>query len=351
MLNVLHLPNEILTKVVEELDIRSIFILRKVCHHLRNLIDDSKLSLRETNIEISVFCGIIGLSISCGQDIIKIGYQTHQNGCVLINKSFKSPSPPPLTSKPVPPKLTISPGRLPNFPNPPSLEISKSYKKKLLEGADFVEECLKDLNGILKILRWRINSFSFSLKSTLPSIGHLLSPVVSRLLEFFPQKGPLHMNFASISVLTPDELSRILPCIEPQKLHLLNAKPFTKTKIEAAEFVRLEYWKQMETFNSGSFVLTGVDFRDFSHFKNATVAVEVINCEDVEVLKEAFLRSTNFEQFEIKYENFADVLKMSEVLGNSVTSGEWLLRILETEQWLKISVNRPNHHSVNFSKC
>ncbi|EGT36998.1 hypothetical protein CAEBREN_03536 [Caenorhabditis brenneri] len=357
MLTFLNLPNEILTKVVEELDISSIFIFRRVCHHLRNLIDDSKLSLRETNIEISVDDQVIGLSISCGQDIVKIGYRTHENGCVLINK-YLAPLPPPppplpLTSKllpPVPPKFPILSGRRPIFPNNPWLEISKNDMTHLIEGADFVEECLKDLDGILKILRWRTNSFRFSLEYNHPSVDHLLSPVVSRFLEFFLKKGPLHMNFASISILTPDELLIVLRWIEPRKLHL-NMRPFPRTKIQATEFVKLGYWKQIEIFNSGSFVLTGVDFRDFLHFKNAIVAVEDVNCEDVKVLKEAFLRSTNVKQFNIVYENFADVLKLSEILGKPVTTGRWLFLIPESRLSLKISMNPPNHHCLNFVTC
>ncbi|CAL2046497.1 unnamed protein product [Caenorhabditis brenneri] len=235
---------------------------------------------------------------------------------------------------------------------PPSLEISKNDKTKLSEGADYFEEFIKDLDGILKILSWKVDSFCLSLEYTHPLVDQLLSPVFNRFLELFYKKGTLHMNYASIWILTPDELLRILPWIEPRKVELWNVRPFSKTKIQSTEFVELGYWKQIETFNSGPFVLTGVDFREFSHFKDAIVAVEDVNCEDIMILKEAFLRSTNFEQFKIKYENFADILKLSEILGKPVTPGEWVFPIPESRGLsLKIFMDRPNHHSLNFVTC
>ncbi|PIC28995.1 hypothetical protein B9Z55_020733 [Caenorhabditis nigoni] len=86
------------------------------------------------------------------------------------------------------------------------------------------------------------------------------------------------------------------------------------------EVVRLEQWKsarELEMYNC----IVSAPLKDFCHFSNAKIQIEMVCSDDLNMMKEAFLSSSNFKKFILKYTYFDENVDLQLLFGEPDIDG------------------------------
>ncbi|CAL2046183.1 unnamed protein product [Caenorhabditis brenneri] len=296
----LDLPNVVLNEVLDASDFRSILILRKVCHSLRDYIDTEVPDAKLTSLELSVQDeDVIVRYGTCG----RYRYGVHENGCYVEEEDGET---------------------------------------RVLENQNYLETFFNDLKIVLKHQKSEMDLFDL-LRRHSPSYD--CSPFLATLKTILESRPEfLKTKRFHPSVLNQNELMETLPYLNPDHLkeafilHTRTEEPETFSEID--QLVELEQWKKLEKIAIPAFNVSGAALRHFVHFRQFLVFMEKLTSEDLEFLKETFLQSPTFENVDFNYkeydgqeEDFSDVFGIPLVDENE---SSWYFKFPNSEDILAI---------------
>ncbi|CAL2046869.1 unnamed protein product [Caenorhabditis brenneri] len=291
MPSLIDMPEVVMKNILENLrDFRDVQTLRKTCHDLRNLIDDSNYDPKIRQCAIWV-----DRSLSLGEERFGevVMYYDHWNFGVVYKETKN--------------------GCL----------IAQNGKQKILKNKDFLKIAGNDIGlnlsmqksklELFEILNWSRTDPGFHETLWIPFLEHL-----SRNLKNRPR--PLRVEEFKTCPLNQDEVLLILPFLDAksiQKIHFYDSfytdgRPENPLKID--EILKLEQWKMATIFTSDLFIDLEQLHGNYAHFEFVHVRVTEIAAEDLEKIRETFFNSTKLEFMKIRYHKLKDQPPFGEAL-------------------------------------
>ncbi|CAO4381059.1 unnamed protein product [Caenorhabditis nigoni] len=247
-----EMPNIVLSTIMDNLNFRSLMILRKTCHDIRNFIDDSIPASSITKIQLTVNPEQVVLEFKDSQSQ-KIPYSIFgQEASDFFWKDF---------------------------------ELVLKHQKLILESFSVTLEYKNGLNKLEASVRERVNlRFLNQLKS---------------LLE--PRKRPLQVEKLDLIMGDQEKIMCVLPYIDANKIKGIVIFPGPKGEMVVFpldKVVETEQWKKAKKLATGNFlVVEPIEKFVWSLSRNSLIlCVEII-----QKLKENLLQSKTLESFELHY--------------------------------------------------
>ncbi|CAL2046857.1 unnamed protein product [Caenorhabditis brenneri] len=330
--SLLGMPDVVMDEIMEYLEFREILSLRKVCHQLRDFIDESKSKSSLKDINILIYPQKIILKFFSSQnEIHKILYQGSEDQ-----------------------KRT---------------EVVYEETRTTLQNRNFLDISLQDLQIILKSQKSLLRLFKI--------LGSDHHEYVTRLVQILrPRPLQIEEFHMYIDPHQEEKILEILPLLEEKSIISIsiynNSEDRAVLKID--ELAKLEHWKRSEQLYISKFV---VDIRTcgvkvFGYFSLVEMTVERISGEEMMELEELFLHSPQFAICGIKFLHFedtsSDFLKSCTITTVDITDGRqeklWfygkseiddeILRISYSEQRKTMEFKRirragvPDHVDVKY---
>lgn len=321
MPSLMDMPEIVMNKVLELSNVREIQILRKVCHHLRNYIDDAKPDSNALDIEIFVSPGKIRvtydrLTNNCAE------YQESQLGCLLKHQK----------------------------------------KETFLENGDFRKIAIQDLNSILKnqksafytfwILSGRETNTGFRENTWIPlleAIGNILKSRVQ----------PLKTNHFYMDPINQQEVLMILPFVDSKPLEKIMFYKCSPVEgpldiLEVDEISKSEQWRNAKILHSELYMELENFAEGYGHFESVRITLKTVSPEKLLMLKTAFISSPNLQTLMIHCEtlSYDDLIPFGEPLFNEDPVHEqafWYFHIPGSN--LIMQMNCPRRlQFINFEK-
>lgn len=320
MTSLSEMPEIIMKKILDKLDIRAIFTLRKVSHNLRNFIDDVVPDSKLKVVEISVFSKYIWVryTFSDGSLIMNTYERSENGGCKIVTR-----------------------------------------KKKVYENLDYVEVFGGDLGNILKFQKSAIRYFSLGWSDVINGSKEI-EPITDQILEYLEEilktkRRELKIRNIRIDALKQEQVLSILPFLDSEYLETIgisNPESPSNEILNIDEIVELKQWKQAKILYTREHIVA-ISAEYFTHFSKGIVSFLSVSVEDVVSLKEAFLSSSSFINFQIIYQRFEEKELLSDVLGSPSNQEvndlkEWNVEDLLRKSLLKIVLTPAD---VIFLRC
>uniref|UniRef100_A0A1I7ULI0 F-box domain-containing protein n=1 Tax=Caenorhabditis tropicalis TaxID=1561998 RepID=A0A1I7ULI0_9PELO len=328
--SLLDMPDTALNIILDHVGFRSIIILRRVCHPLRNYIDHEVPDINLTRL--AILLGPTTVRMLCLYDggLSSVIY-TKKDAGYLVSQNHK--------------------------------EVFSKEKGNLLE------DSLKNIQFVLKHQKSKLKYFhlAFENMGSQEEYERVISPLLERmktLLESRPRL--LKIKDISFPAFKPDHGLSVLPFIDPRFLETISVSHPYFSLVEDSERIfdvdtiaHLEQWKNVKEFKTFKLNSTG-GICKFLHLSTVAISVLSVSVSDLELLKENFLNPTfKMQQFEIiQYGNFDDAESYFETFGEGQLSRYsrpdsrefvWEIEIPPTQSRLKILFN-PDKHRIRFSK-
>lgn len=270
-----EMPDIVMKNILEYAGFQAIMTLRKVSHGFRNFIDDSIPEVYFDAVHITLDPAKVNVHWIINATIVMIKYQKDDNGCMVVNEE----------------------------------------KKKLLPNMDYLTVCLGDFERTLRHQKSKIEGFHLYLDKR---VDHQISQTFSKTLENIFRNHQLKVEHFDLGVVNPRDFLSILPFVSSKTLkdiNLFNTQYSTKF-ISLEEFSKLDQWKNAEEIKIRNYwIVSRVE--DFNHFSNINVYFKDLNAEDLVTFKEAAIKNTKFERFQIRYLHFNDIGRVVSFMGPS----------------------------------
>ncbi|UMM37181.1 hypothetical protein L5515_009037 [Caenorhabditis briggsae] len=385
-ISLIDIPENVLADIFRKCGFLSIFVLRKVCSQFRNFIDDVKPC-------IEVNAGIRKISLRMNSYHFRssayVKYEDHPKGCVVsyYKQEMKLPPPlPPLQSRPVPEWAQRS-GKYSPVPtyNGPKL------KECILEGVELMDAFSNDFQAVIGAQRSKTEFFRVHLVCLRPppcptrsfpmtrSINTNQRPygnvIPYTMLSYFEtrekfvfrflnaleqtlqsRKQLLKVENCSMEVIKCEQLLQILPNIDSKYLksiEISSPKICPHEEFEMDRLVTSNQWRKAKTFDLRSFYVS-TPINNFLHFNSAKFHIHSVCCEDLKTMQQVFINSSNFESFEIGYNNFEGRENLIQTFGEAETNGRWyfwIFPIPQSENVLFLNVILCHPHIICFTRC
>ncbi|EGT50066.1 hypothetical protein CAEBREN_02703 [Caenorhabditis brenneri] len=285
----LQMPEVIMGHILDKLDLPDILILRKTCHHLRNLIDDLHPDPKIARSVIIVDTDFIEFKMNLDKD-----YDWYPEGKLLRIKY----------SDVVKPKNGSEACKVQWF-------RSDRSREKFVEGLSFIAHFCRDFEFIFGAQSpfefsqnprnpSRIQDFILNLEYFPPdhfiweAITHQLLPSLESTLKNRPR--PLPVKEFYTTVYEKSHVFQILPCFEPKTLEKISIshRPYIPERVtwELDEFSELEQWKIAKVLWVFDVSLAAT-VQEFKDFEEINVKLGEVKVEEVLELKETILNSTS----------------------------------------------------------
>ncbi|KAF1769756.1 hypothetical protein GCK72_001573 [Caenorhabditis remanei] len=315
-----EMPEVVIKKIFDKLDIRAIFTLRKVSHFLRNFIDDVVPDSKLKVVEVSVCSEYIWIryTFSDGPLIINTSERSENGGCKIVTR-----------------------------------------KKKVFDELDYVGVFSGDLGNILKFQKSAIQYFSLGWSDVING-SKGIEPTIDKILEKLEEvlnarKRKLKVKNIRIDALKQNQVLSILPFVDSEHLETIgisNPESPSNEILSIDKIAQLEQWKQGKTiYTPEHIVASSTEY--FTHFSKGIVSFLSVSVEGVILLKETFLSSSSFVNFQIKYQRFEEKELLSDVLGSPSNQEEndrteWIVENLSKNSLLKTILTSSD---VYFVRC
>lgn len=311
MYSLSDMPDIPMDLILKHVGFPAILVLQKVSSNFRNYIDDKKPDFNIDAINIFANCDEVKVDWICGSESCNVCYTRHSMGCT----------------------------------------VSNGCQEKILGDCSFMDAFCNDLKIIMAHQKSALKRFHVDLRSAVKS------PKWTEFMNEFEK------TLKSISIKTKclglgikrgDEIMSILPYVQAKHLEeirffgLIN---FDETKFD--EISRLEQWKNARKFTSQS-PTYGVSMKHFTHFPIINAKFVPIRGENLNVLKQAAMKSASFEMFQIGYNSVSNYAPLDDLFGTPFThidgflhEKKWFFNTCNSGKVLEI-VSRP-HFRVDFS--
>ncbi|CAL2047474.1 unnamed protein product [Caenorhabditis brenneri] len=292
--SLLNMPEDVMRKIMGEIEYVDIECLRKTCYTLRNTIDTIKPKPGLDHIDISGCADNLTLSL--------YGFQKW----ALYPRG---------------PKVWIDYRKEGNTTKA-TWHRSDGDRQKTMDNENFLDVFSRDFGSFL-VFKLIIGRFS----TTCEQNG---LKAIRKSLES-SGKTPLKVRFFSISNVTcQEDVLDILPFICPKSLEILRINCFrddpTDTNFaeelargefetwDISKIMELEHWKNVENWDMRR-IKVQVGIQDLEHFRNAKFCMEQLTVEDVIRVKENFLHSTHSKYLLLFFQRFPDKDVLNERFG------------------------------------
>ncbi|KAF1754805.1 hypothetical protein GCK72_021369 [Caenorhabditis remanei] len=235
----LEIPDLPMEMIMNYLDYNAIQSVRKTCWDLRNFIDDKKLGINMTEIDISETSDTeVGLAIKLLSSYINLYYEKHENGC------------------------RISGG------------TSGGHKNKIVENLNFLDAALHDF-------KIAINSQRLIFEKVTVTVNTFFE----KFEEMMKSQKPFATESIEIHADSQDQARQILHHADPKYLKSID--------INAHEYEFIDGGNIIETVKLQS----SGNIQNFSHFSLASIRLENIDVETLRALKENFLQLHEYDKY------------------------------------------------------
>lgn len=266
--NLLKIPDLVMRKILDDCDFVAILNLRKTCHSLRNFIDDvtPQSTLHSIFIEFNQFHVSWDLKFSDSKTICLKYFET-ENGCTIVwdrndRKSYT---------------------RLKNAEN---LKIFSNDLGEILKNPSIVlgnfKISMKNPPNLRK-KNWKILKFFGCVwPEQLDEVDYLIEALENR-------PRPLEVKFFEMKIYDLNQFSKIFPFIEAEKCLIKNSK------INNLDFGKLDIQEASGKLSIEGF-LVNVSILEFMNLEKLFMAFREVTVEELVILKETFLNSTNHKK-------------------------------------------------------
>ncbi|CAO4380975.1 unnamed protein product [Caenorhabditis nigoni] len=288
-------PHVVLSHIISLAGFQSRLVLQRVSWDLRNFIEGIHFESHLKSISITVTLDFISIYIDPQNDwSLDVEYQNDEpNGCSVQN------------------------GMKP---------------KVFLRDQYFITIFLNDLKINLKNQKSVLELFRLSFECVLAGFLRGISEVLDN------RDSPLRVEELNLEVTNQDEVMSILPYIDSKSIRkLFISSSQNCINLEVDQVVRLEQWKsarELEMYNC----IVSAPLKDFSHFSNAKIHIEMVCSDDLNMMKEAFLSSSNFQKFILKYTYFDENVDLQLLFGEPDIDGRdtWSFRYPGSDESLRL---------------
>ncbi|PIC14567.1 hypothetical protein B9Z55_026833 [Caenorhabditis nigoni] len=247
--NLLTIAEVPMTRITEFCDLKSILNLRKVCHDLRNFIDDTKPKISKIKV--------LGFEIFEDRIIFEIDDRT----LTMDYKDDKKGN-------------TV---------------FSMDQKSKILENSNFFEIFSNDFCGFLDFQGPKFERIYMDLSKMSPnSLKKFLEVFVENLKK---RKEKIKVKFLPLVLLDQEDSLEILKVLDSKFLKKIQIyfENFPENREEKSwkidKIMELEQWKNLEKLVLHSKIEIS-DFRNLGHLRKCVLRVAKITVEDLKILKE-----------------------------------------------------------------
>ncbi|KAF1755176.1 hypothetical protein GCK72_021745 [Caenorhabditis remanei] len=266
---IMNMPDVAVARILEYLDFKEIFTLRKVNHGFRGFIDHSYPSLNLTNLHISATPQKIIMVYNL---TTHVEYQLDRYGCIVI----------------------------------------QGAKKTFLEDSSFLETFLEDLEyvlsrqkGILEALQleWRTQSL------ILTPWDEQVNSIFNAFQQFLgARKKPLRVQKLLINAYTQHHVIALLRHFDPKFIKeiqiFVTCLDAREEVFELGELVKLEsHWNNLERVVMRRKISQN-DFHYFTKIREVSVIVQGVSLGSLVFLKETLTLSPTFRKFAVEIKCF-----------------------------------------------
>lgn len=288
-LNLPSMPKVVMEEVLQNLDCRAIFCLRKVCRSLRFTIDsiEPELHLNRLSFELPLTASSLELYLNNTSDSTKD----------ILRHSYKFK---PITGC----LLGWNNGKMNKYS-----QISMEDAESLLKNDKLIPD------DLYIDLRFSIGNETEYIQKMETDVA-MFSRTIESLLE---NRGRfLKTKRIELQVHRLSEAAALLKYIDPKSLRTIsiqaeNPHPREGVKCNFSELETLEQWKNADDLKiGGNFMLTIVE--SFASFRRITVRPVYLTIEQINSVKELFIRSPKLKHFIIESD------KMNGMIGGILSS-------------------------------
>ncbi|EGT31718.1 hypothetical protein CAEBREN_18907 [Caenorhabditis brenneri] len=302
-----NIPQVALKEILCYLNHKSILLLRKTCHSIRNSIDNLKSDLHFTSIHFQLTPYNVFIELfyqgETYEKCVPIWYIKTENGC----------------------------------------EIRCGTKKIHLENEDFVDIALGDYELLLTHQNMTLDWFKLNLEYFhLDPLADtkVLEPIAQKVLErtetiLTRKDRPLKTENFRMTVIRQEQAVKILKMIDTKSLKLVSIHGKTLNpmiRMKCDELEKLEQWKKAEKLELWRFNFVS-PIEKLMNFEEVEVFFEMVSMKDVLGVKKAsgcfpsymdvrmlysfiiFLQSSKLQKVSIKCNDFNDANQLMQVLG------------------------------------
>lgn len=348
-------PPEVTTKVLEKLDFSGILTLRKVCHDLRNFIDDKPPKLKNTKTSVSLSSDSVSLYFKDPR-IEYINFKTSENGCEMKwehHDNGKSTSVPRLHVGFV--GLDCASFNFKNSENGREMKWDhrNNDQSKIFENECFSAVLSRELEIVRKFIPI-LSSVSVTMNSSRKK------EEIEEILKKFAKVNIFRAKKVKFDGLFMEHVAKFLPFFESKTLEKISIHDPSRgvKNSEGAEIIQdsqeisnLEQWKNAKKVKIDVYRFTP-NLRDFLHFLKVEMICFTVKIEDIVLLKEKFLTSPTPSYFQITTFGYSDA-RVNTIFGQTSIQDDpafklWFFKVPNSEDVVKLTVNRT--YSINFRR-
>ncbi|CAL2046858.1 unnamed protein product [Caenorhabditis brenneri] len=281
------MPPEVLTRIMEKLDVKKVFSLRKVCKSLRDFIDFQYTRPQLLDLNIYVESGNVEAWYYTAEGLNVVNYlETEENYCKIVHDS----------------------------------------REIILEDLDFLDAFLTDFQFFLRRQNSILRQFRVVRQGYCPSDHNIFQKIFKTIESTLkPRPFPLKTEEFHVAVSRQEDILPVLALVDSDVLKNISIYSISENGqklMESGEIVKTEQWKRAKELLIEHFVLE-ISMTDLVHFSFVTVNLRTVGMKDLELLKEIFLCTFTPKEFVFTYTNSGDNSdQISQILGDPLISSD-----------------------------
>ncbi|EFP01663.1 hypothetical protein CRE_23415 [Caenorhabditis remanei] len=283
------MPEDVMRRVLMELDYRDIMTLRKTSHLLRNFIDDSRIRTHTTStiIQLTFNQNSIQMMLKIGENEkpVVITYSNHENGC----------------------------------------ELSYRNSKKILEMSDYSKIFKTDFKLALSHQNYQKSRLEFLISRRIFSLN-------GGILEMLRCTVPIKVHDLTLHVSAEIQVSDFLNLVDPTHLTSLTV---IGTNLDESQLENLKSLKKLQIGNS----ITDIPLARLTNLEEVIIKYRLVKFEDVLFLKETFTApSSPCKRFILQFKSKERYLNKKLVERFGISKDSWIFKIQNSSQSLRMRV-------------